>query len=77
MRHKTNPFATLYYIHKIVEVHTGRRVADTANCHFEFHQLVSVPRYKTSKKLADFFEMSLDDIISELEDRKAKIRAKQ
>jgi len=42
-----------------------------ANCHFEFHQLISVPQYKPSQKLTDFFEMSLEKIVKELERRNA------
>lgn len=33
-----------------------------ANCHFEFHQLLSVPRYTASDKLIKFFETPVPEL---------------
>jgi hypothetical protein len=43
-----------------------------ANCHFEFHQLISVPQYQISQKLIEFFEMPLENIVQKLEETEAQ-----
>lgn len=37
-------------------------VAICANCHFEFHQLLSTPRYQPSEKLISFFETTVFEL---------------
>jgi hypothetical protein len=68
---KCSTIATQKHHYPLAKSQGGKVTVDIcANCHFEFHQLLSVPRYKPTERLIAFFESDLDQLKFEMEERK-------